>query len=188
MNLKNVTRLLAACLDNLQDSQVTKDEEDFVRHLQQLLQSGLIMESEDNLEFENRWTLNNDHDLDDDYIIDHFRQEIQEPDTASDSHSSQESRGSSTYNPSPAKVPTTTPETPYETMIQVVEYSRSTDPTKGKWKTSSAQIRFRAIFRDCTSKNAVINKLERFQKYIENQGSRLKKLKKIHQTVSRGEA
>ena len=94
------------------------------------------MKSEDNLEFENRWTLNNDY-LDDDYIIDHFRQEVHEPDAASDSHFSQES---STYNPCPAKVPTT-PETLYETMIQVVEYSRSTNPTKGKLKTASAQNR-----------------------------------------------
>lgn len=47
MNLKNVTRLLAARFDNHQDSEVTAEEQDFVKHLQQLLQSGLVIEFED---------------------------------------------------------------------------------------------------------------------------------------------
>ena len=37
-------------------------------------------------------------------------------------------------------------------MIKVVEFCRLTDSSKAKWKTGSAQSRFRAIFNDCSSK------------------------------------
>ena len=184
MNLKNVTRLLAASFDNLQDSHVTAEEQYFAKHLQQLLQKGLFVESDEDLEFENRWNLNNDYDLEDDYIIDHFRQETNEPDTENNSSSSQESQTtSSSYDPSPSKIPRIAPETSYETMIKVVEYCRSANPSKGKWRIGSAPQRFRAVFKDCTTKAAIRIKLDRFEKYIVTQGSRLEKLKRIHNYV-----
>ena len=115
MNLKNVTRLLASCFENLRDSPVTREEQDLVKHLEQLLESGFVIESEEDLEFEDRWVLNNDYTLDDDFIIDNFRQEIYTDIPDTESSSSQESQAtSSSYDPSPAKVARTTPETSYE--------------------------------------------------------------------------
>ena len=182
MNLKNVIRLLAARFVHLHDSEVTEEERDFSTHLQQLLLTGLVIEPEHDLEFENRWILNNDTSIEDPAIIDHFRKDLYDPvesDSEAGSSASQQS-GGSTYMPSPEKIAKFTSQTSLKVMQKVVNYCKAVDRT---WRIGRAQSRFRAVFKDCSTKPAVLNKLIRFQKYVDNHGSRLEKLETIHNYV-----
>ena len=155
----------------------------FADYLRHLMQSNLN-ESEYDLEFEDRWLLNNEYNHSDDQIIDNFGLEIlHETETeVSDSLSSQESQ-ISVYVQTPPKIPRKTPETSLEEMKKVVSFCRTSDGSKNKWKIGSTRQRFKAIFRDCFSDAAVYNKLNRFEEYIQSHGSRLKKLKAIHNYV-----
>jgi len=172
MNLKNVTRLLATYYESLPDTDLTTNEENYAKQLQELINERTHLEITNDLVFES----DEENYLEIDfktYYENYSSDQSDSSDDQSSNASQQESDESvKSYIPSSSpvrkarKLPKFT--LPLDRIKEIVSYSTKAD---GSWRSASTVTnRFRKEFNECTNDLSVKRKLNRFKNQLEKQG------------------